>query len=215
MISKVRFPRRLEFICFLIGLTILINVNLADAYTHLSVNVLDPLAFRNYFLIDRTFGGLLSDFIELADGTYNIEVFGPPGEPQSLEGMFYALRIGVTVLNSMPEVKSVSFDSYCMAKGREVQVKEWPTPAIIKDEKHPNAYSLVIKNPILAERKPSCPPLDVPVMAAYANIGVLKLFATSAPAGAEVWVDGHLTGKTDSTFNVPYRFKDEETRCGH
>lgn len=206
MNAKLKLPQRLKVFIFLIGLTMLFNINSAIADTHLSVQVSDPLAFRNYFWIDRTFGGLLSDFIELADGTYKIEVFGPPGTPQyPNSNMFYALTIGVKVLKAIPEVQSVSFDSYCADEGIKVHVKEWPTPLIIKDKQLSNSYRLEIKIPILADRETPCEPLPRPSIAPWTNIGNLKLITTSTPAGAEVWIDGELIGKTNSTINVPYR----------
>ena len=47
-------------------------------------------------------------------------------------------------------------------------------------------------------------------MAAWADIGVLKLIATSTPPGAEVYSSGTAVGKTNSTINVPYRAKSEK-----
>lgn len=208
MISRQRLSNVLEACLFLIGLVMLFNTNSANANVHLSVQVFDPLAFRDYFWVDQRFGGLLSDFIELADGTHNIEVFGPPGP----SNFFYALTISVEVVKSKPGIQSVSFQSYCANKGIQSLVKEWPAPLIISDERFSGAFRLVIGNPVVTERDTPCTPPEPPLMARWADIGVLKLITTSAPPGAEVWVDGRLTGKTNSTINVPYRDKREKIK---
>jgi hypothetical protein len=185
--SRQRLSNVLKACLFLIGLVMLFNTNSANAGVHLSVEVSDPLAFRDYFWVDRRFGGLLSDFIELADGTYNIEVFGPPGQPPfPLDEMFYSLTIVVEVVKSKPEVRSISFESYCMDKGIQSHVKEWPTPLIMSDERFPGAFRLVIGNPVVTERDTPCTPPKPPSMARWADIGVLKLITTSSPPGAEV-----------------------------
>jgi hypothetical protein len=208
VISRQKLFHRLKSFSFLVGLVMLFNVNSASADVHLSVQVSDPLAFRDYFWLDGEFGGLLSDFIELADGTYNIEVFGPPGQPPfPLHEMFYTLTVGVEVVKSKPEVRSVSFNSYCASKGIQSRIKEWPAPVIMRDGDFPGAFRLLIENPIITKRDTPCTPPANPSMAPWADIGVLKLITTSTPAGAEVWVGGRVIGKTNSTIKVPYRDK--------
>lgn len=211
MIPTSEFFHRLTSLSRLIWLATLFTANPASADLHLAIQVSDPSAFRNYFWIDRRFGGLLSDFIELPDGTYNIEVFGPPGnEPFPNDGMFYALTVGVAVVESRPEIGSVSFNSYCWSEGVRSQVKEWPRPTIIRDAQPSAAFQLLISKPIVTARDAPCTPPHPPSMANWANVGVLRLIATSVPTGAEVWVGGERVGKTNSTISVPYRDKKEE-----
>lgn len=231
MILRLKLPHRLKSFSFLIALVILFNTNSASADAHLSVQVSDSLAFRDYFSVNGRFGGLLSDFIELADGTYNIEVYGPP-----YPNMFYTLRINVEVVKSKPEVRSVSFNSDCVAEGGQSRVDEWATPVVMRDEHFSEAFRLVIGNPIITKRDKSCTPQWPPAilsplrgsgkksteesreetmpteksLGGWANNKVLKLKTTSTPAGAEVWVRGKYSGNTDATINVPYR--DEQER---
>jgi hypothetical protein len=192
-------------------LVMLFNARSAGADAHLSVRVSDFAAFRNYFWIDGYFGGLLSDFIKLRNGIYNIELFGPLGPPERpLTGMFYATSIMVAVANSKPAVRSISFNSYCTDKGIESYVKKWPTPVIMPDANSSTRFFLVVASPTITKRHKPCEPPLPPALAPWTNIGVLKLITTSTPVGAEVWVGGDLVGKTNQTINVPYHNEREK-----
>jgi hypothetical protein len=189
-----------------IGIAVGFPVPVATGAVHLAVQAAEPATFRDYFWVNREFGGLLGDFIPLADGTHAIEVFGPPGPPTSpRSGMFYTLTVSVQVAAARPAIRSVEFDSYCIHDGIANHVTAWPPPTLVGEERFPGAFRLVIGNPIVAKRDTPCTPLSPPSMASWANLGALKLIATSTPPGAEVWVLGSRVGQTNSTINVPYR----------
>lgn len=205
------FSHRLTSLSQLICSATLFIANPANADVNFAVQVSDPSAFRNYFWIGRRFGGLLSDFIELSEGISTIEVFGPPSNERSPnEGIFYALTIGIAVTESKPEIRSVSFNSYCWSEGVKNQVREWPSPTIISDSQPSMAFRLLISNPIVTARDVPCTPPIPPSTVNRANVGILSLIATSVPSGAEVWVGGERMGHTNSTINVPYRSEKEE-----
>ena len=213
MAKRHGLSHEIKWFSFIIGTVILFNTNLASGDAHLSVQVSDPSALQGDFKVDGKFVGCLSDYIQLADGDHDIEVFGPedqrPRIPQE-EWMLYNVSIRIEVKQSKPEFRSIHFNTFCMDRGTRHYVKEWPNPVILSDERFPGAYRLVIANPIVTRRDTPCDPPSAPIMAPRKVIGVLKLVTSSTPPGAEVWVDSRFAGKTNSAINVPYHYKKEK-----
>ncbi|MEM9624663.1 MAG: hypothetical protein AAGA21_00410 [Pseudomonadota bacterium] len=141
--------------------------------------------------------GLVGDFVELKDGTYDVSL----DAPNDYELHFSLLVDG----NRLSVLESDARPANCSPERRV----RWPQPKTARSADYNNVRTITLEDPIFG------PPTGEPISCIqHSWLGCSKrkviLTAESEPRGAEIWIDGKKQdNQTNRTLSVPYCVDDK------